>query len=73
MDKFYSCCGASEMARDRRRKELEKRKMKMKTELQPKPNWVPSFEWGRIFTNDVEFRRSPLIFPTPISNHTCHR
>ncbi|XP_061366296.1 protein NIM1-INTERACTING 1-like [Gastrolobium bilobum] len=66
MEKFYSLLRSFRDARDRRRKELEElekiSERKMKTE-QP-TTWVPCFEWSD-FTNEVGFRRPPLLFPTP--------
>ena len=78
MDKFYSLLRSFREARDRRRKELEELDQKMirssesnnkKSKITETNIWVPSFESGD-FTTEVEFRKPPLIFPSPSPSST---
>ncbi|KAE8671246.1 hypothetical protein F3Y22_tig00111983pilonHSYRG00063 [Hibiscus syriacus] len=73
--RWSSSCPNKEFqeARDRRRDELRQReeitekKQNKARRLNEQSSWVPCFEWAD-FTEDIEFPRSPIIFPTPYNN-----
>ncbi|KAH7578197.1 hypothetical protein ACOSP7_000599 [Xanthoceras sorbifolium] len=76
MEKFFSLIRSFHEARNRRRQELndledKRKKNKIRrcngADQQQSSSWVPSFEW-QDFTEEIEFRRPPTIFPTPYNN-----
>ncbi|CAK9145258.1 unnamed protein product [Ilex paraguariensis] len=80
MEKFFALIKSFNDARNRRRNELmiinemEKKKNKRKrpeVDLQ-QSSWVPSFKWED-FTEEIEFRRPPLIFPDPCNSRQVQK
>ncbi|KAK9265699.1 hypothetical protein L1049_004720 [Liquidambar formosana] len=71
IEKFFALIKSFRDARNRRRSELkeleEEEKKKIRKLDGQRSSWVPSFKWED-FTQDVEFRRLPLIFPTPCNS-----
>ncbi|KAK8509764.1 hypothetical protein V6N13_093615 [Hibiscus sabdariffa] len=81
MEQFFALIRNFQEARDRRRDELrqreeitEKKKQQNKARrlnqnntTNEQSNWVPCFEWAD-FTEEIEFRRTPIIFPTLYNN-----
>ncbi|XVF32951.1 hypothetical protein REPUB_Repub17cG0127100 [Reevesia pubescens] len=77
MEQFFALIRNFQEARKRRKNELEQRddqeisKKKQNNKIRKledeQSSWVPTFEWAD-FTEEIEFRRPPIIFPTPIYN-----
>lgn len=68
MEKFYALIRKFREAREKRREELrESEKKKMRRLNGEQSTWIPSFRWED-FAQEIEFRRPPLIFPSPC-NH----
>ncbi|OMO82218.1 hypothetical protein COLO4_23173 [Corchorus olitorius] len=80
MEKFFALIRNFQEARNKRKHEL--RQKEEKAEIKKKQNkmkrsdvddhneqssWVPTFEWTD-FTEGIEFRRPPIIFPSPFNN-----
>ncbi|TXG63245.1 hypothetical protein EZV62_010239 [Acer yangbiense] len=77
MEKFFDLIRSFHEARNRRKQELneleDKRMKKNKIRRlskdhedrkQQPSSWVPSFEW-QDFTEEIEFRMPPTVFPSP--------
>ncbi|KAJ0052176.1 protein NIM1-INTERACTING 1 [Pistacia vera] len=72
IEKFFSLIRKFHEARNRRREELnELEETRKKDKIrridnghEEQSSWVPSFEW-QDFTEEIEFRRPPIIFPSP--------
>ena len=72
MEQFFALIRNFQEARNRRKDELRQRDEKIKNKRQNKirrlddeqSSWIPTFEWED-FTEEIEFRRPPIIFPTP--------
>ncbi|XP_044501903.1 protein NIM1-INTERACTING 1-like [Mangifera indica] len=73
IEMFFSLIRSFHEARNRRRENLngleekgnKKKKIRRTDNRQEEQSsWIPSFEW-QDFTEDIEFRRSPIIFPSP--------
>lgn len=71
MEQFFALIRSFQEARNRRKDELEEKQKKKKVrrlnDQEPQSSWVPSFEWED-FTEDIKFRRPPLIFPRPCND-----
>ncbi|XVF72802.1 hypothetical protein PTKIN_Ptkin12aG0149300 [Pterospermum kingtungense] len=81
MEQFFALIKNFQEARNKRKNELRiqsdekinKNKIKQKKirrldhELEQSTTWVPTFEWAD-FTEEVEFRTPPIIFPSPYNN-----
>lgn len=71
MEQFFALIRSFQEARNRRKVELEEKQKKKKVrrlnDQEPQSSWVPSFEWED-FTEDIKFRRPPLIFPRPCND-----
>ncbi|OMO64071.1 hypothetical protein CCACVL1_22076 [Corchorus capsularis] len=79
MEQFFALIRNFQEARNKRKHEL--RQKEEKAEIKKKQNkmkradvdhdeqssWVPTFEWTD-FTEEIEFRRPPIIFPSPYNN-----
>ncbi|KAK8718190.1 hypothetical protein V6N13_045433 [Hibiscus sabdariffa] len=73
MEQFFALIRNFQEARDRRRDELRQREeitekkqnkvRRLNHTTNEQSNWVPCFEWAD-FTEEIEFRRTPIIFPT---------
>ncbi|KAA8543006.1 hypothetical protein F0562_021499 [Nyssa sinensis] len=67
MEKFFALIRNFRDARNHRRSELnemERKKNKIRKLQSGQSSWLPSFEWED-FTEEIEFRKLPLIFPAP--------
>lgn len=66
MEQFFALIKSFREARNRRKNELEEKekKKKIRRSNEEQPSWVPSFEWED-FTEEIQFRRPPVIFPSP--------
>ncbi|EOX95380.1 hypothetical protein QUC31_005007 [Theobroma cacao] len=73
MEQFFALIRNFREARNRRKDELRQREEITKKKKQNKirkldideqSSWVPTFELAD-FTEEIEFRRSPIIFPSP--------
>ncbi|XVE73499.1 hypothetical protein DITRI_Ditri11bG0122900 [Diplodiscus trichospermus] len=79
MEQFFALIRNFQEARNRiknelrQREEIKKKKMKKQNKIrrldhEEQSSWVPTFEWAD-FTEDIEFRRPPIIFPTPYNEN----
>ncbi|GMI69492.1 NIM1-interacting 1 [Hibiscus trionum] len=66
MEQFFALIRNFREARDRRKDELRQNKARRLNNEQS--NWVPCFEWAD-FTGEIEFRTTPIIFPTLNNNN----
>ncbi|XP_022759657.1 protein NIM1-INTERACTING 1-like [Durio zibethinus] len=72
MEQFFALIRNFHEARNRRKDELRQRDHDVSTKKQNKirrlndeqSSWVPRFEWAD-FTEEIDFRRPPIIFPSP--------
>ncbi|XP_022728151.1 protein NIM1-INTERACTING 1-like [Durio zibethinus] len=72
MEQFFALIRNFQEARNRRKDALGQREEKITNRKLNKirrlddehSSWVPTFEWAD-FTKDIEFRRPPIIFPSP--------
>ncbi|XP_044492598.1 protein NIM1-INTERACTING 1-like [Mangifera indica] len=72
IEKFFSLIRSFQEARNRRREQLNESEEKAKKNKirrvdnghEEQSSWVPSFEW-QDFTEEIEFRRPPIVLPSP--------
>ncbi|XP_022769782.1 protein NIM1-INTERACTING 1-like [Durio zibethinus] len=70
MEQFYDLIRNFHEARNRRknelrqREEIKKKQNKTRRLDDEQSSWVPTFELAD-FTEEIEFRRPPIIFPSP--------
>ncbi|XVE77509.1 hypothetical protein DITRI_Ditri13aG0068500 [Diplodiscus trichospermus] len=74
IEKFFALVRNFQEERNRRKDELRlrggeesvknKRQSKIRRLDDEQSSWVPTFEWSD-FTEEIEFRRPPIIFPGP--------
>ncbi|XVF22028.1 hypothetical protein REPUB_Repub12eG0139100 [Reevesia pubescens] len=78
MEQFFALIRNFQEARNRRKNELrqreeitKKQKKMRRLDDDEQSSWVPTFEWAD-FTQEIEFRRPPIIFPSPCYNKNDH-